>query len=204
MSKILKYKKIIMLALILVAAIICVSASYITEYNKTKVSAETIFTTIEETRTYKDSEEFYKHFEYFHIYASEYKTAHEDLNGNLVNGKAVFTIKSKNAENCKAKNINVSVALAANWIEFQALNDQAKDHSSKNETTIKISNINQIFPAKGKLWFTGADQPTLYVMIKWTENETNRYYTFIELSYDQFIAVPEIPVEPTPTPTPAQ
>ena len=76
--------------------------------------------------------------------------------------------------------------------------------SSKNETTIKISNINQIFPAKGKLWFTGANQPTLYVMIKWTENETNRYYTFIELSYDQFIAVPEIPVEPTPTPTPAQ
>ena len=84
MSKILKYKKIIMLALVLVSIITCVCAAYITEYKKTKVTPEILFTEIEETRTYKDSEEFLKNYEYFYIYTERYVEATEDDKGNLM------------------------------------------------------------------------------------------------------------------------
>ena len=200
MSKILKYKKIIMLVLILAAVITCVCAAYVTEYNKTKVSAETLFTEIEETRTYKDSEEFFKNYEYFHIYSEKYTEATEDSKGNLLPGSCKFKVVSKDAQSKKAKSVGLEIKLAANWIGFQSNSATTSNYNSKNGATLSISNINQIFPAKGKLLFTNVEQPTLYVLIKWTENEKDRYYTFIELDFEEYSQIPNLPVEPTEKP----
>ena len=57
-----KYKKIIFIGLILVSVIICICATYITEYNKTKVNPEELLTS---TYEYKDSSEFLNNFNSF-------------------------------------------------------------------------------------------------------------------------------------------
>jgi hypothetical protein len=200
MSKILKYKKIIMLALVLVSIITCVCAAYITEYKKTKVTPEILFTEIEETRTYKDSEEFLKNYEYFYIYTERYVEATEDDKGNLINGTHKFKVASKDAQTKNAKLVTIEIKLAANWINFQSNSATTSNYTSKKGATLTISNIAQIFPAKGKLLFTKVEEPTLYVLIKWTENDGSRYYTFMELDCEQYSEVPYIPAEPTVTP----
>ena len=55
-----------------------------------------------------------------------------------------------------------------------------------------------------KLLFTKVNEPTLYVLIKWTDNAGERYYTYLEFDYKEYSVTPTIPVEPTPTPTPEQ
>lgn len=200
MSKILKYKKIIMLALILVGVIICVFAAYITEYNKTKIDVETLFTEIEEDREYKDSEEFFKNYEYFHIYAEDIKKAHLDQKENTVSGSYTLKVVSKDNTIINAKAVSISAVFAANWVGFQSEVKSTSNYKSSKEATIKISNITQLFPAKGKLLFTKVEEPTLYVMIKWSDNSGERYYTYLELDYETYSQVPTLPVEPTATP----
>ena len=204
MSKILKYKKIIMLALILVAAIICVSAAYITEYNKTKIDVETLFTDIEEGRTFVDSEEFLKNYEYFHIFLKEGSSdAYLNSNDELVSGTQRFSVVSKNADSYSIRKDTVSIQaiLAADWIGFISSSASTTKYTSGKDATLTISNIAQIFPAKGDLWFTGAKHPTLYVLVKWSEKDGQRYYTYLELEYKEYSVTPVIPEEPTEEPT---
>lgn len=198
MSKILKYKKIIMLSLILVAVIICVCATYITEWRKNKIDVETLFTTIEEDRTFKDNDEFLENYEYFYIYLLEGKDAYMNDNDSLVSGTKKFKVVSKDSEDMDIKNVSIQIKLAANWIGFQSNDASTNKYTSSNETTLTISNITQIFPAKGKLLFTNVKQPTLYVLIKWSDNSGDRYYTYLEMEYKEYNVTPVIPAEPTP------
>ena len=185
------------------AVIICVFASYITEYKKTKIDVEALFPmgeAIEEDRIFKDSEEFLKNYEYFYIYTEKYTEATQDSNGNLINGTHKFKVVSKDAPTNKARSVHFQIKLAANWIGFQSSEATKNNYSSAKGATLTISNIAQIFPAKGKLWFTKVEEPTLYVLVKWTGVDGLRYYTFMELDYEQYSQIPTLPVEPTATP----
>lgn len=197
MSKVLKYKKIIMIALVFVALIICVTATYVTEYNKNKVEVETLFEAPEEDREYKDEKDFYKNFEYFEIYLNVgSEEAYVDSNGHLIPGKLKYTVESKKGENYNLRgSISIQAANGANWIGYRSEVSASKTHQPGEITMITINNVNQIFPAKGKLWFTNVNKPTLYVMVKWTEKDNERYYTYIELKYDEYSEIPVLPTE---------
>ena len=186
-----------MIALVLIAVIICVTASYVTEYNKNKVDAETIFEAPEEDREYKSAKEFYENFEYFEIYLAEGSSeAYYDQNDSLISGTQRFLIESKKGENYNLRNtVTLQFALGANWIGYTSNVTSAKSPEVGEKTTVTISNIEQIFPAKGNLLFTNVKKPTLYVMVKWTEKDNERYYTYIELKYKEYFETPNIPVE---------
>jgi tRNA threonylcarbamoyl adenosine modification protein YjeE len=116
-----KYKKIIMLALILVAIAVIVTAAYITDYSANTVSREDVLT-MEPKGEYRSNEDFFKNFKTFEItldYNKGLITPHTDSNGNLVAGYYRFRITSELAEKTNLKN-NVTVygGLGANWIGF--------------------------------------------------------------------------------------
>ena len=205
MSKISKYKKIIMLALVLVAVIIIISTSYITEYNQTHIEPATLFETTEETHPadrYRKPEEFYSNFEYFKIYRATgtiNNDAYIDANGQLVAGSPKFTVISKQGANYKVANtMNIQIKLAADWIGFQSNVASYQNYKVGEKANLTIANVTQTFPAKGDLWFTTVKHPTLYALIQWTDStDQKRYYTYLELEFDEYNEIPVIPTEPT-------
>ena len=197
MQKILKYKKVIMLSLIFVSLIIIVTATYVTEFSKNKVTVEDAFNKDEITRTYVDSEEFLSNFETFAVYLADDETQkkpYKDENGNIVKGQMTFKIAALKKDDSEYKGtISVVGRLGANWINY--LSDKSSTVSVKTTGTygytytpgkLEIKNIDQIFPAKGKLWFTSVENPTLYLLITWSEVDNTQYYTTLEYSYDEY------------------
>ena len=88
--------------------------------------------------------------------------------------------------------MTVKLALAADWISFKTSPEQISITIDGKEEAISFDKtIDQIFPAKGKLWFTKVKHPTLYVLVEWTEFGKG-YYTRLEFSYEQYNKKPTV------------
>ena len=177
-----KYKKIIMLILILVAVIICTAATYITEYNVNKVSREDVFTT-EMTKTFKSFNEFKEgNFSKFEITLEKVVEPYDNTLGSHT-----FLIETTATETSQVKKtIKVSLALGADWVKYISDVDYKNITVGDINQKITIDNIDTKFPIKGNLLFLPEIQPTLYVMIEWSEKDNSQYYTYLELSYEDY------------------
>lgn len=184
-SAIFKYKKIIMLALVLIAVITCVVATYVTEYNINKIHVEELFT-VEETRKFKTEREFIENFSSFVIKStSEIDPSTDPETGETDLGERIFTVNAKLEEGKNLKKLSLKLCLAADWIHYiSKLGTSSSDMNLSVEHTITI-NIDRIFPANGNLWFVTVKQPKLYVLATWSENNTH-YYTYLEYDYAEY------------------
>lgn len=198
-QNIMKYKKVIMLSLIVVSIVICVLATYITGANKNKVTAEDVFADILTEQYYEkyeevSSEDFLANFESFHIYQSKYLEPYDETLGYRY-----FKIDATKKEDSKIKNpIKVYVGLGANWVGYSVHSNSAEVDLNKisqaKEYYWKIDNItsDDTFPMKGNLLFTKAKEPTMYVLIEWTTEigKNNNKYTILEIDYETFTQKP--------------
>ena len=184
-----KYKKIIMLALILVAIVIIVAAAYITDYTANTVTREEVLT-IEPKGEYRSSDDFLKNFKTFEIAIDDNRgliTPHTDTNGNLIPGYFKFRIKSELVEETNLKNtVTVYGGLGANWIKFISNTGKVSFTPGSINTTFKVDGIETTFPTQGHLLFIEVDYPTLYVLVEWQEL-TSYYYTYLEYTPDQYL-----------------
>ena len=186
-SAIFKYRKLIMLTLSLVAVIICLVATYVTEYNNNKIEIEELFT-IEETRKYKTSEEFLNFFDSFSIVLSKEVDPHEDENGNLVKTTKTFTVSTTLKETSEIKKVSMKICLAADWVNYVSnIGSSSSNMTLDSDNTIQITGIDTKFPLEGNLWFVKVDQPTLYVLVYWSENNTH-YYTYLQYTHSEYKA----------------
>ncbi len=183
----LKYKKIIMLALVLIAIVICVFATYITEYNINKVSREDVLTT-EVTSAYEESNVFLNNFSDFKIYLSQEIVPYKD-NDELVYGKKVFTVITVASEDSEIKTVKFTIGLGANWIKYIS-NTATKTVTIGKNTDITISNIDTVFPTNGKLWFVNVTHPTLYVLVEWSDYAGSKHHTYLEYDYKTYSVKP--------------
>lgn len=192
-TSILKYKKIIMLALVLIAVVICICATYITEYNLNKVSREEVLTT-EVTSQYKSSEEFLKNFAKFQLYLSQDVKPYTDED-KIVYGKKVFTTLMVANEDAEVKGtVKLTIGLGANWIKYISKTEN-KAVTLGKATDITIEGIDLIFPTEGKLWFVKVEQPTLYVLAEWSDYSGTKYHTYLEYDYNTYSVKPDIVTE---------
>lgn len=188
-----KYKKLIMLTLIVVAVVICVFATYITEYNINKVSREEVLTT-EVTSTYKDKDEFLSNFSEFKIYLSQDIEPYTD-NGVMTYGKKVFTIKTTANENSQVKGtVKITLGLGADWIKYIS-KTVTKTVTVGKQVDATIVDIDKTFPTDGKLWFVTVDHPTLYVLAEWSDYSGTKYHTYLEYDYETYSVKPVVGVE---------
>lgn len=186
---ILKYKKIIMLVLIVISVAIITTAAYVTNYNLNEVTREDVLT-VEPKGEYRSNEEFYKNFKTFSIKIDDNRgliTPHTSANGELVPGYYKFKIHSELAEGTNLKNsVTVTGGLGANWIKFISKTGKTSFTPGSVNATFKIEGIEQTFPSSGDLLFIKVDYPTLYVLVEWQELSTY-YYTYLELTPDQYM-----------------
>jgi hypothetical protein len=189
----LKYKKLIMLLLVVLAVVICVFATYITEYNLNKVSREDVLTT-EVTSSYESNEELLENFKEFKIYLSKDVEPYKD-NGEMVYGKKEFTIITEAKEDSEIKGtIKVTIGLGANWIKYIS-KTATKSVTVGKETTLTISDIDTSFPANGYLLFVQVDSPVLYVLVEWSDYAGSRHHTYLEYNYKTYSVKPEAKTE---------
>ena len=185
----LKYKKIIMLSLILIAVIICLCATYITEYNLNKVSREDVLTT-EVTSAYETNEDFLSNFSEFTIYMSQDIKPYKD-NDELVYGKKVFTILTQASDNSEIKGtIKVTIGLGADWIKYISSTASKTVTIGKN-AEVTISSIDKSFPENGKLPLVSVEAPTLYVLVEWSDYAGSRHHTYFEYDYKTYSVNPQ-------------
>ena len=174
-----KYKKIIMLVLVLVATIICISATYITEYNLNKVTREDVFPTNEEKTGFRTEEEFLANFTEFKITLDKVIDPYDETLG-----KHTFIVEATETETSKIKgDLTVSIALGANWIKYISNTGKSSIEIGEENEKVEISNIDVKFPAKGDLLFVSNIEPTVYVMIEWSEKDNSKHYTYLEFDY---------------------
>ena len=184
-----KYRKIIMLVLILIAVIICISATYITTYEANVVTREDVITK-QVTSTYKSSEEFLSNFEKFEIKLTQAIDPYKDNAGTEVLGSYKFKVENKTNESSRIRetvDLKVTAGLGANWIGFKsqtAANNSVDVNSST--ATLTIKNIDTIFPTVGPLWFVNVDAPTLYVLVEWSEIDGSQFHTYLEFSEAEY------------------
>ena len=186
---ILKYKKIIMLALILISIIIIITATYITTYNNNKVTREDVLTADMSSKIQKDFEkDFITHFDEFKIYLDDEEEVKYDGDKLFETGSRTFSVENKVKEDSTVSNIKVTLGMGANWVKYisDTRTGSVKNNSS---TTITISNIEELFPLQGDLWFLPKLEPTLYVMVEWSEYNTN-YYAYYEYDYSVYSVKP--------------
>ena len=184
-----KYKKIIMLVLILVAIAIIIPAIYITEYNINKVTREDVLTQDMSSKDFKSSDEFLSNFEEFVIYLSNETEAKFD-NGKLFEeGSREFTVDAKEKTDSKitSEYIKVTIGMGANWVKYISATATGNVRSAKH--TIELNNLKENFPLQGNLLFLPKIEPTLYVLVEWSELGEN-YYTYLEYDYSQYSVVP--------------
>lgn len=194
-----KYRKVIMLSLIVLTLVICITATYITGYQKNKVTAEDVFAEIL-TEEYCDkysevsSEEFLSNFEEFHIYQSYYLRPYDETKGYRN-----FKISATKTSTSKIKNdVKIYVGLGANWVGYKKVSKPKTFNLDKISTSSeyywRIEGIekSEVFPIKGNLWFTKAKEPTLYVLVEWTNEigKNNNKYTILEYDYETFTTKP--------------
>ena len=186
---ILKYKKIIMLALIIVSITILITATYITTYNNNIITREDVITTNMSSKTQKDFEQdFLSNFEEFSIYMSSEEEVKYDGDKVFEYGSRKFTVKNTVKEESKISNIKVTLGMGANWVGYKS---STKSSTVKNDgsTTSTISNIDVMFPLKNDLLFTPKIEPTLYVLVEWSELGMN-YYAYYEYDYSVYSVKP--------------
>lgn len=183
---ILKYKKIIMLALIVISVVIIIAATYITGYNVNKVVREDVLTQDMSAKIYKSSEDFLGNFDEFKIYLSDERVYTKDVQ----EGWREFTVIAKtNTESDIKKEIYVTLGMGANWVKYISELSDRETVKIGEEREIKIENIEQKFPLKSSLLFTPKVEPTLYVLVEWSELNTN-YYTYLEYDYKTYSIKP--------------
>ena len=178
-----------MLVLVLIAVIICAFATYLTEYNKNKVTATDVITAeLGENYEEVSNDEFLANFETFDISLTNYIKPW-DNGGTLEKGTKTFTIVTKANENSKIRGkIKVTIGLGANWIGYKSVTVSKTFEVGASNITLNITDITDDFPMKGKLWFTKVEQPTLYVLVEWSEvlNTKPYRYTFLEYDYNDY------------------
>lgn len=185
-SAIFKYRKIIMLSLALIAVIICIVATYVTEYNNNKVEVETLFT-VEETRKYKTSDEFDAYFDNFEIKLTKEIAPHKDENDNFVTGTKTFTVTTALKENVTIKKVQLKLCLAADWVGYKSnVGTSSSNMNLELENTIVINGIDTTFPMNGNLLFVNVKEPTLYVLASWSEDNI-QYYTYLTFEASQYL-----------------
>lgn len=195
-KKIFKHKRAIMLSLIGIAVVICILATYITGYQVNKVEAEDVFEEILtedylNRYTEASSDEFLANFDEFHIYESYYLEPYDSTKGYREFKLSVTKSESYNIKN----DIKVTIGLGANWVNYKALSSNkqvsinpSKVNADKVYWTIDGISKDHVFPIKGGLWFTKAKEPTLYVLVEWTDmvGKNNNKYTILEFDYETF------------------
>ena len=188
---ILKYKKIIMLALILISVIIIITATYVTTYNNNKVTREDVLTSDMSSKNLKDFEkDFMVHFDEFIIYLDKEEEVKYDGDELFETGDREFVAKNTVKESSKStiSNIRVTIGMGASWVGYVSKTSTASLRVNSS-TTLIISGIEVTFPLKPSLWFVPNQEPTLYVMVEWSELNTN-YYAYYELDYSVYSVKP--------------
>ena len=174
-----KYKKIIMLTLVVIAVIICVAATYITEYNLNEVTREDIFPTDETKKGYTTEEDFLANFSEFEIILDKVVDPYDE-----VLGKHTFVVKTTATETSKIKgDLSVTMALGANWVKYISSTGHGTVEIGEEKETVVIGSIDTTFPLKGDLLFVSNIEPTVYVLIEWSEKDNSQHYTYLELDY---------------------
>ena len=188
---ILKYKKIIMLSLVLISVIIVIAAMYITEFNINKVTREDVLTKTP-AGIYKEFKDFDEQFETFKIYLDSEDEFMKDDEGNILEyGIRKFGIETKLKDASDISKVNITLGMGANWVKY--ISSSASSGSNGidlNDTDyISFNDLDTLFPLQGKLLFLPKLQPTLYVLIEWSELNTN-YHTYVEYEYSQYSIKP--------------
>lgn len=187
-------RKVTFLTVILLTLVAIVIISYVSVYNAKKMNGEKVFAeeTGLESYQYKESDYFLDKFNEFYLYSTNIITPYTDLNGELVKGSMTFTLINDLKANTQLTSLTIKLALGANWAGYKsATSSQTSITLNNTKTGIKISDIDVNFPVSGPLPFTTVEHPTLYSLVKWTENSTS-YYTYLEYSYEEFTKKPEL------------
>ena len=201
-KKTIKFKlsnRIIMLCLVVLAVIICVIATFVTEYTTNNVSAEKAFETkIEEGWVEVSNDDFLKHFITFDLKEDKLITP-LFVNGELdTPGKATISLKTEfdnevvNKMDKKERLLNETTTLTvyakygADWLGFYSNEASFSNYTigSTSPTTRTINDFNQKFPAR-KLLFISIENPELFGLVKWTYNNTT-YYTLLTLTANEY------------------
>ena len=178
---ILNYKKLIMLGVLLVAVIICVTATYVTEYNKNKVTAEDVLKISEIQREYVELDEFLENFKSFKVELTEKLNPNEKTD---TKGKREYVITVEFEKDAEFENdkFTAKIGLGANWVGYVSALKETTISESNVERVITISPIDHTFPTKGGLWFTSVEGPTVYLLLQWSYDGKDFYtYTTVDI-----------------------
>ena len=77
------------------------------------------------------------------------------------------------------------VASGANWVKYISNTGTATVEIGKDKETVEISSIDQTFPLKGDLLFVSNIEPTVYVLVEWSEKDNSQHYTYLEFDYSE-------------------
>lgn len=189
LRKIFKYKKIVMLALIVLGLCICVAGAYLTTYKRNLVTIEDVIPTKLTGYEKVSEEEFLANFNKFEIKETSYIKPFEN-NGTAIDGYKTYTVYAEAADGSKIRgDLKITIGLGASWVGYKSETDtqEIKIGKEKQELIINVG-FDDVFPQKGKLWFIKAEQPVLYVLVEWSEKlNTKPYkYTYLEFDYSKY------------------
>ena len=178
----LKYKRLLMIGVLLVAVIICVTATYITEYNKNKVTVDDVLgISAIEGKEHVDFDEFLENFDSFKIHLEEKLNPNE---ATATIGKRVYVITVDFADDAEfdSDKFTAKIGLGADWIHYVSDLGSTTVSETNVERIITISNVNHTFPTSGNLWFTNVDKPTVYLYLEWAVDGESFYtYTTVNI-----------------------
>ena len=188
-KNIFKYKKLIMLVLIVLGFGICVLGAYQATYKKNVIEATDVIPNTLTGYEKSTSEDFLSNFDKFEIKQTSFIKPWTDNNGNTVVGLKTFTVSTQVNANSKIRGkIKVTIGLGANWVSY--ISETFGDEVTLGKDTDLTININfdDLFPKEGNLWFIEVEQPTLYVLVEWSEElNTKPYkYAYLEFDYSQY------------------
>lgn len=183
------YKRVVMLSIVLLAVIVCISATYITTYVNNKMTPERAFDFSDSNKpsaTYKRAEEFTSLFASFDIYTLTDVEPYKD-GANIIPGSKTLTVVTTKKDNSvvSGSNFKIQLVLAANWIGYASRTSSTTTVTIGKNSNLTISNIDKIFPARSLL-FVNIKHPTLYAYVTWSEyvnGTTTAYYTYLTYSY---------------------
>ena len=143
------------------------------------------------SKVLKDFEnDFMNHFEEFVIYLDKEEEVKYDGDELFETGDREFIVKNTVKESSKStiSNIKVTIGMGANWVKYIS-NTSTSSVRVNSSTTLIISGIENTFPLKPSLWFVPDQEPTLYIMVEWSEYNTN-YYAYYEYSSSVYSVKP--------------
>lgn len=192
-KKIVKYKKIIMLVAVVLGLAICVIGSYHAVYKANVVEAHDVIPNNLEGYKEASKDEFLANFSKFEIKLTGIIDPYTH-NDNTVVGSKTFTVYTEKATGSKINGeMKVTIGLGANWIKYIGENSGQIDVKVGKDTPLVLNyDFNDQFPKKGSLWFIEVEQPTLYVLVEWSDDITKKpyKYTYLEYDYSQYSVQP--------------